>query len=186
VLDLIRKFRTVSQKPIVLYTYLNPIYTYGYEKFHADASAAGVDGILNLDLPPHEEGLNAELCRDHGIHHIRLIAPTTPDDRIPEITKAGEGFIYYVSRVGVTGQRSDQAEGVEEQVAKIKAATDLPVVVGFGISTPEQSAAVAGVADGVVVGSAIVNTVADNAASPELATRVHDFVKPLVDAVKSV
>ena len=185
-LDLIRQFRASSATPIVLFTYLNPIYVYGFDRFHQDAAAAGAEGMLILDLPPHEEAANAELCDAHGLHHIRLIAPTTPDSRIPEIAKSGAGFIYYVSREGVTGQRDDLAEGISEKTAAIHAASQLPVVVGFGISTPEQSAAVAGMADGVVVGSAIVKVVAEHGASPDLAARVHDFVKPLVDAVKSV
>ena len=186
VLDLIRRFREGSGTPVVLFTYLNPIYVYGFDRFHEDAAAAGADGILLLDLPPHEEAANAELCDAHGLQHIRLIAPTTPDARIAEIAKSGEGFIYYVSREGVTGQRDDLAEGIAEKTAAIKAASDLPVVVGFGISTPEQSAAVAGMADGVVVGSAIVKIIAEHGAGADLSQRVRDFVKPLVDAVKSV
>ncbi len=185
VLDLIREFRSGSATPIVLFTYLNPIYTYGFERFHADAAAAGADGVLVLDLPPHEEAANAELCDAHDLRHIRLIAPTTPGPRIAEIAATGEGFLYYVSREGVTGQRSELADGIAEQIAKVKATTDLPVVVGFGISTPEQSRAVAAMADGVVVGSAIVDVVAKNGAAPDLAERVFAFVKPLVEAAKS-
>jgi tryptophan synthase alpha chain len=186
VLELIRSFREESQTPIVLFTYLNPIYTYGFERFHVDAAAAGADGILNLDLPPHEEAANSELCCAQGLHHIRLIAPTTPDDRMAEIAGSGEGFIYYVSRAGVTGQRSELAEGIDEQLGKIRAATSLPIVVGFGISTPEQAAAIAGMSDGAVVGSAIVNIVAEYGGSEDLSERVYGFVKPLVDAVKTV
>lgn len=186
VLKLIRSFREDSQTPIVLFTYLNPIYTYGFERFHADAAAAGADGILNLDLPPHEEAANSELCAAQGLHHIRLIAPTTPDARIAEIVATGEGFIYYVSRAGVTGQRSELAQGIDAQLGKIRAATKLPVVVGFGISTPDQAAAIAGMADGAVVGSAIVNIVAEHGAADDLPDRVCAFVKPLVDAVKTV
>lgn len=186
VLDLVRRFREESQTPIVLFTYLNPIYVYGFGKFHLDAAAAGVDGILNLDLPPDEERENEELRSAHGLSHIRLIAPTTPDARIAELAAGGEGFIYYVCQEGVTGARTELASGISEQVAKIKAATSVPVVVGFGISTPEQAATVAQSADGVVVGSAIVKIVAAHGNEPDLADRVYDFVKPLVDAVKSV
>jgi tryptophan synthase alpha chain len=186
VLDLVRSFREQSQTPIVLFTYLNPIYVYGFEKFHQDAAAAGVDGILNLDLPPDEERQNEELRSAHGLSHIRLIAPTTPDARITELAAGGEGFIYYVSQEGVTGARTELATGIDAQVARIKAATKVPVVVGFGISTPEQAATVAKSADGVVVGSAIVKIVAAHGADADLADRVYDFVKPLVDAVKSV
>ena len=186
VLDLVRRFRESSQTPIVLFTYLNPIYTYGFRKFHEDAAAAGVDGILNLDLPPHEEAGNAELKAALGLRHIRLIAPTTNAARIVEIAAASEGFIYYVSREGVTGERGDMAEGIDTQVERIRAASAVPVVVGFGISTPEQARAVATLADGVVVGSAIVKIVAAHSGDPALAEKVHAFVNPLVEATKSV
>jgi tryptophan synthase alpha chain len=187
VLDLIRRFReTDNDTPIVLFTYLNPIYTYGFERFHTDAAAAGADGVLNLDLPPDEESQNEELRNATGLQHIRLIAPTTPDDRIPIIARQGEGFIYYVCQEGVTGARSELATSIDTQVAKIQAASSTPVVVGFGISTPEQAATVAACSDGVVVGSAIVKIVAANGDQPDLADKVHDFVKPLVDATKSV
>ncbi len=186
VLELIRQFREGSETPVVLFTYLNPIYSYGFERFHRDAAAAGADGILNLDLPPDEEAANAELCDAGGLLHIRLIAPTTPDARIADVARTGEGFLYYVSREGVTGERSELASGIEDQVAKIRGATELPVVVGFGISTPAQAAAVAGMADGVVVGSAIVKAVAEHGGGAGLGDRIAGFVKPLVDAVKSV
>ncbi|MEM0896029.1 MAG: tryptophan synthase subunit alpha [Verrucomicrobiota bacterium] len=186
VLELVREFRQESATPIVLFTYLNPIYTYGFEKFHLDAAAAGVDGILNLDLPPDEERENEELRGASGLKHIRLIAPTTPDERILELAASAEGFVYYVSREGVTGEQQSLAEGIGEQVGKIKSATAVPVVVGFGISTPEQAAEVARSADGVVVGSAIVKRVAEHGASEDLPERVEAFVKPLVDAVKAV
>ncbi|MGI9241163.1 MAG: tryptophan synthase subunit alpha [Verrucomicrobiales bacterium] len=187
VLDLIRRFReSDASTPIVLFTYLNPIYTFGFEKFHTEAAAAGADGILNLDLPPDEEAENEELRNAAGLKHIRLIAPTTPDERIPIIASQGEGFIYYVCQEGVTGARTELATSIDTQVAKIQAASPTPVVVGFGISTPEQAATVAACSDGVVVGSAIVKVVAANGGSPDLADKVHDFVKPLVDSTKSV
>jgi len=187
VLDLIRRFRESDAKtPLVLFTYLNPIYTYGFEKFHTDAVKAGADGILNLDLPPDEEAENEELRNAVGLKHIRLIAPTTPDARISTIASQGEGFIYYVCQEGVTGARTELATSIDTQVAKIQEASATPVVVGFGISTPEQAATVAACSDGVVVGSAIVKIVAANGDSAELADKVYDFVKPLVDATKSV
>ena len=187
VLDLVRRFReTDNDTPIVLFTYLNPIYTYGFEKFHTEAAAAGVDGILNLDLPPDEEAANEELRDAVGLKHIRLIAPTTPDERITTLASKAEGFIYYVCQEGVTGARTELATSIDTQVAKIQAASKVPVVVGFGISTPEQAATVAACSDGVVVGSAIVKVVAANVDQPDLADKVHDFVKPLVDGTKSV
>jgi tryptophan synthase alpha chain len=186
VLDMIRRLREKSQIPLVLFTYLNPIYTFGYERFHQEASAAGADGILVLDLPPDEAVLNPETKPCPELHHIQLIAPTTPPDRITEIARMAEGFIYYVSRLGVTGARSDIAEGIAEQVALIKGAGNVPVCVGFGISTPEQAAKVAGMGDGIIVGSAIVKLIEQNGTAPDLAAKVEALVKPLVQAVKHV
>jgi tryptophan synthase alpha chain len=186
VLDLIRSFRQESELPLVLFTYLNPVYAYGFERFHHDAAAAGADGVLLLDLPPEESLRNAELHELPDLRHIRLIAPTTPADRVPMLAKASEGFIYYVSREGVTGAQTALAEGIAENVAAIKRHTSVPVAVGFGISTPAQAAEVARAADGVVVGSAIVRRVQDHADDPNVAEVVGSFVKPLVDAVKSV
>jgi len=186
VLGLIRRIRERSQIPLVLFTYLNPVYTYGFETFHADAAAAGADGVLLLDLPPDEAAANAELTGTHGLRQIRLIAPTTPPERMKTIGAAGEGFIYYVSREGVTGEQTALADNIAENVAIIKSGSGVPVCVGFGISTPEQAAAVAASADGVVVGSAIVKTIAAQGASPDLAQRVADFVRPLVEATKAV
>lgn len=185
VLSMIRRIRAVSQIPLVIFTYLNPVYAYGYERFHQDAAAAGADGVLVLDLPPDEAALNAELKPPSELRHIRLIAPTTPRERVPLIAKQAEGFIYYVSREGVTGMQTTVATGIGEMVSAIQAASPVPVCVGFGISTPEQARAVAGMADGVVVGSAIVKLIEQNGSSPGLAARVAAFVKPLVDAVKS-
>ncbi len=186
VLEMVKRLRAVSQVPIVIFTYLNPIYTYGYERFHHDAAAAGVDGVLVLDLPPDEASLNAELKPTPELRHIRLIAPTTPRDRVPVIAAEAEGFIYYVSREGVTGTQSTVAGGIGEMVACIKAASTVPVCVGFGISDPDQARTVAGMADGVVVGSAIVKLIEKHGAAPDVAAHVESFVKPLVAAVKAV
>lgn len=186
VLELIRRFRETSELPVVLFTYLNPVYAYGFSQFHKDFAAAGADGILLLDLPPDEDGHNVELVDSGELQHIRLIAPTTPAERIPVLAGSAEGFIYYVSREGVTGAQSELAEGISENVASIKQHTDVPVVVGFGISTPEQSAEVARSSDGVVVGSAIVRQIEQYGASDDVAERVGAFVKPLVDAAKQV
>jgi len=186
VIEMIRKLRTKSQIPLVLFTYLNPIYTYGYERFHHDAAAAGADGVLVLDLPPEEAAQNAELKPEPELRHIQLIAPTSPAERIASIAKCAEGFVYYVSRLGVTGAQAEIATGIAEQVAVIKAATEVPVCVGFGVSNPEQAAAIASKADGVVVGSAIVKLIEQNGSSPDCAARVEAFVKPLVDAVHTL
>jgi tryptophan synthase alpha chain len=182
VLDLIRRFRETHQTPLVLFTYLNPVFTYGFEAFHHDAAAAGADGILLLDLPPDEAALNSDLAIGAGLKHIRLIAPTTPPERVELLAKSAEGFIYALSRTGVTGAHGGPAANIAEFVASIKAHTDVPVCVGFGISTPEQAAMVAAAADGVIVGSAIVKQVELNQANPAQAVR--DFTAPLIAAVK--
>lgn len=187
VMELIRAIRAVSQVPLVLFTYLNPVYAYGFARFHEDAAAAGADGALLLDLPPDEDGLNAELGASGSLRRIRLIAPTTPSERMRSIASGSEGFIYYISREGVTGAQQTLATNIASQVAEIKSGgSSTPVCVGFGISTPDQARAVAEAADGVVVGSAIVRIVEQHGKSPELAARLTEFVKPLVDAVKSV
>lgn len=184
-LELVRRFREKSELPLVLFTYLNPIYSYGFEKFLTDAAAAGADGLLILDLPPEEALQNAELVAAGGLDPIRLIAPTTPPARMATIAKTGRGFLYYVSREGVTGEQTSISDTIAAQVAELRHHTTLPIAVGFGISTPEQSAAVARDADAVVVGSAIVRRIAENAGAPDLAARVTAFVAPLVQAAKS-
>lgn len=186
VIDLVRRIRVQSQIPLVLFTYLNPVYTYGYAVFHQDASEAGADGILVLDLPPDEAAQNTELQHALGLHHIQLIAPTSSPSRIQTITASAGGFIYYVSRLGVTGAQAEVASGIAEQIAIIRATSKVPVCVGFGVSNPEQAAAIAAMADGVVVGSAIVKLVEQYGSAPDLPERVTAFVKPLVDAVKAV
>ena len=186
VLEAIREIRKTSQIPIVLFTYLNPIYIYGYDRFHADASAAGADGLLILDLPPDEAARNAELMKSHGLLAIRLIAPTTPPERMELIAKSAEGFIYYVSREGVTGEQTKLSDSIASQVAEIKRHTDLPVAVGFGISTSEQTSEVARSADAVVVGSAIVRRIAEHGKDADLSDKIAEFVRPLARAAHSV
>jgi len=182
VLEMIRELRVESQIPIVLYTYLNPIYLYGFEKFHRDAEEAGVDGLLILDLPPDEDAANPDFEETSGLKRICLIAPTTPPERIAQLTENAGGFIYYVSREGVTGERNELATSIDERVAAIRATTDLPISVGFGISTPDHVKAVAKVADAVVVGSAIVRQIGSIGDQPDLAEKLAAFVKPLADA----
>jgi tryptophan synthase alpha chain len=184
VLELIRKFRETYETPLVLFTYLNPVFTYGYEAFHHDAAAAGADGILLLDLPPDEAARNNDLAIGAGLKHIRLIAPTTPAERVALLAKSAEGFVYALSRTGVTGAHGAPSANIAELVNSIKTHTDVPVCVGFGISTPEQAAMVADAADGVIVGSAIVKQVELHLENP--APAVGNFTKPLIKAVKSV
>ena len=179
VLDCVRQIRRASEIPIVLYTYLNPLVQYGLLEFYRDAELAGVDGLLMLDLPPDED---AE-PRSDGLAHIRLIAPTTPPKRIEQICARGEGFVYYVSREGVTGAQTEVASSLGDGVNAIRRCTELPIAVGFGISTPAQAAEVARHADAIVVGSAIVQEIA--AGGTDLIERVVRKVDPLVRATKS-
>jgi len=180
VLDCIRQIRRRSQMPIVLYTYLNPIFQFGFNRFHHEAAQAGVDGLLILDLPPEEEtGLVAG-----GPLHIRLIAPTTPAERTRQICADASGFLYYVSREGVTGVQNDVALALGERIGEIRHHTKLPVVVGFGISSAEQARAVASLADGVVVGSAIVQRIKEAGSAPDMPKRIAEFVGAIVKAMK--
>lgn len=184
VLEAVRKIRQSSQIPLVLFTYLNPVYAYGFEKFHAEAAAAGADGILLLDLPADEQNCNAELPQQHNLRRIGLIAPTTPLERARQIAASAEGFVYYISREGVTGAQVELADNLAAQSSAIMDVSKVPVCVGFGISTPEQAAAVTAVADGVVVGSAIVNIIAKHGRSADLVSKLAAFVRPLVAAAK--
>lgn len=159
-LDMVAAFRKGDQTtPVVMMGYYNPIYARGVDRFLADAVAAGVDGLIVVDLPPEED---AELClpaRDAGLNFIRLATPTTDDRRLPKVLQNTSGFVYYVSITGITGAAAAQAAEVAPEVARIKAKTDLPVIVGFGIRTPETARAIASVADGCVVGTAIVKQI---------------------------
>jgi len=184
VLETIAAIRRDSQIPIVLYIYFNLIHRYGLERFIQDAAKCGVDGLLVLDLPPEEGGAYESLMQNAGLCNIYLVAPTTPEPRIELIVKRGRGFIYYVSREGVTGMQSRIADTIAQMTAKIRAYTSLPIAVGFGISTPEQAGAVAQNAQAVVVGSAIVNQIAELGRSPDLLRRVTEFVDTLIKAVK--
>jgi len=181
VLEMIREIRKESQIPIVLYAYVNPMYKYGLAKFHEDAAEAGVDGLLILDLPPEED--RDEFTNTTGLKRIRLIAPTTPPARMREITVNAGGFIYYVMREGVTGERATLAESLASQVGLIRDTTSLPIAVGFGISTPEHVKEAAKSADAVVVGSAIVKRIAEYGKEPDVVGRVAGFIQPLINAL---
>lgn len=173
--------RSGCQVPIVFYAYFNVLFHYGLPKFARDASAAGVDGVLALDLPPEEATDYEALIKQAGIHPIYLVAPTTPASRIRAIARHAAGFIYYVSREGVTSMQQTVAAGIGKHVAMIRKYTRLPIAVGFGVSTPTQAREVAAHADAVVVGSAIVNQIAKGR-SPKAVAK---FVASLVKAVKS-
>ncbi|HEX8296897.1 MAG TPA: tryptophan synthase subunit alpha [Chthoniobacteraceae bacterium] len=182
VLECVRAIRLKSQLPIVLYTYMNPIYRFGFADFHREAEAAGVDGLLILDLPPDEDAVNSELVQQSSLKRIRLIAPTTPPARIAQLTSGASGFIYYVSREGVTGEQSEMAASLPAQVAAIRATTSLPIAVGFGISNATHVREVARHADAVVVGSAIVKRVAEFGQNREIVAKLTEFVGPLAEA----
>ncbi|PWC55177.1 tryptophan synthase subunit alpha [Azospirillum sp. TSO22-1] len=190
VLELVADFRAKDQDtPVILMGYYNPIYSYGVERFLADAKAAGVDGLIVVDLPPEED---EELCipaLKAGVNFVRLATPTSDDARLPAVLKNTSGFVYYVSVAGITGAASASDAAVAEAVARLKRHTDLPVAVGFGIKSPEQAAAVARVADAAVVGSAIVSRVAanlgeDGVPKPRLVPDVLGFVRQLAAGVR--
>jgi tryptophan synthase alpha chain len=179
ILRLVKEIRQESEMPIVLFTYINPILRFGIPKFAEEASKSGVDGVLALDYPPEEWGDYKQIMSHAGIDIITLIAPTSSDERIRLVTKAASGFIYYVSRTGVTGERSAIQDSVEPMVKKIKSHTNVPVAVGFGISTPEQVRQVAHFADGIVVGSAIVRRIEEFGKSADLVKKVSKFTSKL-------
>jgi len=184
VIDMIRDFRKTHETPIVLFTYLNPIYAYGFEKLQKDALEAGADGILLLDLPPDEALRNEELNNKSSLQQIRLIAPTTPPDRRKQLASSAEGFIYALSRTGVTGSHAAISESIGEQIAAIRPDATAPICVGFGINTPEQANDVASKADGIIVGSAIVRQIEKNQNSSELPEKIASFLKPLIISCK--
>jgi len=177
-LDMVATFRaTDPTTPIVMMGYFNPIFSRGVTRFLADAKAAGVDGLIVVDLPPEED---AELClpaQAAGLNFIRLATPTTDDKRLPKVLQNTSGFVYYVSITGITGAGAAMAGDVGPEVARIKAQTSLPVIVGFGIRTPEAAQAIASVADGAVVGSAIVQLIAEGKNPAEVLA----FIKGLAD-----
>jgi tryptophan synthase alpha chain len=167
VIELVRKFRKKDAKtPIVLMGYFNPIHAYGTAKFARDVAAAGVDGLIAVDLPIEEDDVLRLPAAAQGVDLVRFVTPTTDAARLARILEAASGYLYYVSVAGVTGTKSFAEADVAAAIARVRAATDLPVAVGFGIRTPEQAATIARLADGVVVGSAIVNKVAENLGQP--------------------
>jgi tryptophan synthase alpha chain len=172
------------QIPIVFYAYFNLIHRHGLKQFVRDAAAAGVDGVLALDLPPEEADGYERLMKDAGVHPIYLIAPTTPETRIAKIARHAAGFIYYVSHEGVTGMQKTVSKSIAPMVEAIRRHTNLPVAVGFGISTPQQARAVAQTADAVVVGSAIVNQIARLGKDRRLAEKISRYVGAMVRVVR--
>jgi tryptophan synthase alpha chain len=184
VMEMVRKIRERSQIPMIFYAYLNTLYARGFEKAMKDAAAAGIDGFLILDMPREEAGPYRKFISAADLNTISLITPTTPEDRIKQIVKEANGFVYCVSREGVTGVRDSIAEGARGLVAKIHKHTKLPVALGFGIGTPAQAAEAASFADAVVVGSAIVNKFHSNPHTPQGRADAAKFVAEMVKAVK--
>jgi len=190
-LDLVREFRAADDTvPLVLMGYLNPILSYGVERFAADAANAGVDGVIIVDMPTEESDILLPLLREQKIDLIRLVAPTTSDERLPMVLKDSSGFVYYVSITGITGTRTASAEELARDIPRIRAVTDLPIAVGFGVRTPEQAAIVARHADAAVVASALIDKMArglDQAghASSAVIDGVLDDVAALVSGVRN-
>jgi tryptophan synthase alpha chain len=191
-LGMVRRFReTDGDTPVILMGYLNPIFAYGPERFCADAGAAGVDGLIAVDLPPEEADMLAPFATGSGLDVIRLVAPTTDEARLPYVLQGSSGFIYYVSITGITGTRSASAADFAENIRRLRRFSELPVAIGFGIRTPAQAAEATSIADAAVVGSALIDTLAKSLdehgqARPESASLVLDQVRSLAAAVRRV
>jgi tryptophan synthase alpha chain len=179
VLDIAAEIRKRSDMPIILFSYLNPLLRYGFDKLCADARAAGVDGCLFTDLSVEEAGNTVESMRRHGLDTVFLAAPTSTERRLKLVAQYSTGFVYVVSRTGVTGEQSTVAGGVDTLVTQLRQLTSLPLAVGFGISKREHVEAVGGYADGVVVGSALMRVIEQYGSSPDLAARLETFMKEL-------
>jgi tryptophan synthase alpha chain len=186
VMECVAKIRQRSGIPMIFYAYMNPLLARGFDTSISEAARAGIDGFLLLDLPFEEAGPYRKALKENNLNAIQLVTPTTPDARIEKIVKRANGFVYCVSREGVTGVRDRIAEGAGPLVRRIKERTDYPVALGFGIGTPEQARDAARMADAVVVGSAIVNRFHHNPHTPEGRMKAAAFVKQMVDAVKTV
>lgn len=185
ILSLVADLRKVSQIPLILFGYFNPVLRYGCERLCADAARAGIDGLLVVDLPPEEAGELAGPAARHGLDIIYLLAPTTPLERARRIARSASGFLYYVSVTGVTGARANLAADLTGKVEQLRTVARLPIGVGFGISTPAQAGAVAAFADAVVVGSALSLLIEANADREDLVATAGDFVATLKDAIRA-
>ena len=176
-LALVAEARGEIAAPIVIFSYANPLLRMGLDRFAREAAAAGVDGVLALDLPIEEAGAFRRTLTDAGLDTIFLLSPTTTDERIEASAASGSGFLYVISRLGVTGARDRLASDAEQLVERIRKASDLPLALGFGISRPEQVAEVCRWADAAVVGSALVNVIAEHGASPDVARQAGAYVR---------
>jgi tryptophan synthase alpha chain len=183
ILDMIESLRNICDIPIVLFGYYNPIFSYGNERFAVRAKSAGVDGILVVDLPPEESHELRQYTDPAGIDFISLIAPTTDNERIRTIAKKATGFLYYISITGVTGTAKPVIDNIISDVERIKSTTALPLVIGFGISTPAQAADISSYADGIVIGSAFVHLVEKNIGNDNLIDIASSFIKEMKRAL---
>ncbi len=190
-LGMVEAFREDDQAtPVILMGYLNPIASYGPERFCAEAARVGVDGLIIVDLPTEEAAMVAPHAAAHGLDIIRLVAPTTDDARLPIVLEGSSGFVYYVAITGITGTRSATADSLSVALPRIRAVTDLPVAIGFGVRTPQQAAEAVRLADAAVVGSALIDTLAasldaDGRATDDTAARVLSQVRALADGVRN-
>ncbi len=185
VLGCVSRVRKHTNVPIVLMGYYNPVLQFGPERFARDAAAAGVDGLLLVDLPPEESGEILGFLQDVGIAQITLLAPTTPPERQAHLAARAEGYVYYVSMTGVTGAQQVDAAAIRDQVLSLQREASVPVAVGFGISTAADAGAVAAFADAVVVGSALVKVIAAYSGTTELEAQVAEFAAALKEGVRS-
>ena len=185
VLAIAREIRRRSQIPLVLFSYLNPLLRYGFGRLAKDAEEAGIDGVLLIDLSVEEAQPHVEVLREAGLDTVFLAAPTSPPERLRLVARYSTGFVYLVSRTGVTGEQSALSGSAGPLVAAMRAQTDLPLAVGFGISTPEQAAQVAGIADAVVIGSAFVRLVEQHGDSEGLTAALENFTRPIAAAIRS-
>ncbi|TRO13614.1 tryptophan synthase subunit alpha [Ectopseudomonas mendocina] len=186
-LQMVREFREGNQStPLVLMGYYNPIFVYGVERFISDAKEAGVDGLIVVDLPPEHNDELCEPAQSAGIDFIRLTTPTTDDDRLPTVLAGSSGFVYYVSVAGVTGAGAATMDHVEEAVARLRRHTDLPVCIGFGIRTPQHAAEVAKRAEGAVVGSALIDKIAEAQSPQQAIDGVLGLCRELAEGVRGV
>ena len=182
-LESVREIRRRSQIPLLLFSYLNPLLKYGFEKLARDAAAAGIDGVLLTDLCVEEASEPVRQLKEHGLDTVFLAAPTSTERRLRLVSEHSSGFVYLVSRAGVTGERSTLSESAGALISRMRALTDLPLALGFGISSPEQVAEAGRLTDGVVVGSALVRCVETHASSPELVQRLEDLTRNLVSGL---
>jgi tryptophan synthase alpha chain len=189
-LAMVRDFRRGDDEtPIILMGYVNPFMSYGIERFCVDAAASGVDGLIVVDVPPEEADVLAPAAAQ-GLDLIRLVAPTTDEKRLPVVLNGASGFIYYVAIAGITGTRSAEASALAEAIPRLRKHTDLPIAIGFGVRTPQQAAEAATIADGAVVASALIDTLArsldeQGRARPDTVRRVLDQVRELAEAVRA-